>query len=67
MPFNNAIFEYAKLLSRYEKAEQQLIMLAGCNLDTIIRKLMAGYTLEPPKTQFLSMVELAEQAMEAAE
>lgn len=68
MPFDvNVLFEYGKLIQCYEQAESQLIMLTGCNLDTLLKKLYAGYTLEPPKTQFLSMVELAEQAMKAAE
>ena len=68
MPFNvNGLFKYGELIQRYEQAESQLIMLTGCNLDALLKKLYAGYTLEPPKTQFLSMVELAEQAMEENE
>ena len=68
MPFNaNGLFEYGKLIQRYEKAESQLIMLTGCNLDTLLTKLYAGYTLEPPKFQTLTMAELAEAEMEEAE
>lgn len=53
------LYEYARILERYERLENELIKLAGCNLESIIGKLALGYTLEPPVPRVSSMAELA--------
>ena len=68
MPFDvNVLFQYGKLIQNYEQSESQLIMLTGGNLEALLQKLYAGYTLEPPKSHTMSLADLAEVEMEGAE
>lgn len=43
------LIDAADIMDAYDKQENELIKLTGFNVSTLVNKLKAGYTIEPPK------------------
>lgn len=52
--YDETLREAADCLNAYVELENELIKLAGFNLQTLIDKLKAGYTIEPPTEENLT-------------
>lgn len=61
------IFDYARAIRRYEELCSKLEVLSGHRLTELVDLFVAGYTLEPPKENTMSMAELADEMEEGEE